>query len=245
MKVTIRETGQEVFLIRDEAVNAALAELDARRSCSHPSSELRRRPTSDGGFQVKRQCLDCGGFIGNSIKQQASHESLPLADMTLSHAHERRFRMEREDLLQKLALQQLSKKTEFIEEYNKYLATPQWQKKRSLVMKRCGGVCEGCGIQPATEVHHLTYKHVYDEFLFELVGVCRMCHDRIHSDDQSLSQGVISESEQSEYELGSECDGCRHDSGDIECCYTGNPKIIERSDEGICGLHKSLFEPLK
>jgi hypothetical protein len=47
-------------------------------------------------------------------------------------------------------------------------------------MKRCGGICEGCGERPVAHIHHLTYEHMGDEFLFELAGVCIPCHHRLH-----------------------------------------------------------------
>lgn len=31
-------------------------------------------------------------------------------------------------------------------------------KNRRIVEERCGGVCEGCGDRPATDVHHRKYK---------------------------------------------------------------------------------------
>ena len=29
---------------------------------------------------------------------------------------------------------------------------------RRIVMERCGGICEGCGQKPATELHHRKYR---------------------------------------------------------------------------------------
>lgn len=52
--------------------------------------------------------------------------------------------------------------------------------KRRKIIDRCNGRCEGCGEAPVAQVHHLTYEHVGDEFLFELVGLCNRCHDRMH-----------------------------------------------------------------
>jgi DnaB-like helicase N terminal domain len=65
--------------------------------------------------------------------------------------------------------------------YQNYLRSDEWRAKRRLVMDRCGGLCEGCRNAPVSEVHHLTYEHVGDELLFELVGLCRECHQRVHS----------------------------------------------------------------
>lgn len=66
--------------------------------------------------------------------------------------------------------------------YNVYLQSPEWRKRRRLVFKRCGGFCEGCGLHPATQVHHLTYEHMGNEFLWELRGICSVCHMRIHDE---------------------------------------------------------------
>ena len=56
-----------------------------------------------------------------------------------------------------------------------------WKKKRGKVLERASGICEGCLEKPATQVHHLSYEHVGDEYLFELVAVCDACHDNLHS----------------------------------------------------------------
>jgi hypothetical protein len=36
-------------------------------------------------------------------------------------------------------------------------------------------------VQPAREVHHRTYQHVGEEFLYELLALCHGCHDRGHA----------------------------------------------------------------
>ena len=59
-----------------------------------------------------------------------------------------------------------------------YLNSVRWRRLRALVLKRAKGLCEGCGEANATEVHHLSYNHIGDEFLWELVAVCRKCHEK-------------------------------------------------------------------
>jgi hypothetical protein len=61
--------------------------------------------------------------------------------------------------------------------------SPRWTALCRLVMARCDRTCEGCGIRPAIQVHHMTYEHLGDEFLWELRGVCRECHERFHGID--------------------------------------------------------------
>jgi 5-methylcytosine-specific restriction endonuclease McrA len=48
------------------------------------------------------------------------------------------------------------------------------------VIERADGLCEGCRSAEAVHVHHLTYKHCGNEFLWELVAICRECHERVH-----------------------------------------------------------------
>ena len=64
--------------------------------------------------------------------------------------------------------------------YADYLRSQEWAERRAKVMERAGHRCEGCRAQPATEVHHLTYQHATQEFLFELVAICGDCHARWH-----------------------------------------------------------------
>lgn len=64
--------------------------------------------------------------------------------------------------------------------YAAYLQSEEWGRRREKVMQRAGGICEGCRDHVATEVHHLTYAHVTQEFLFELVAMCAECHARWH-----------------------------------------------------------------
>jgi hypothetical protein len=78
--------------------------------------------------------------------------------------------------------------------YHAYLASPNWQNKRRLVMERAGNICEfqeqngwykdgpiekRCTKQ-AVHVHHLTYRHIFDEPLSDLQAVCDFHHKLSH-----------------------------------------------------------------
>lgn len=69
-------------------------------------------------------------------------------------------------------------------EHREYLMTPKWQSKREAVIKRAGHHCEGCGIYLGEkgQVHHLNYDNWKDEFLFELIYLCKECHGRVHDE---------------------------------------------------------------
>ncbi len=64
--------------------------------------------------------------------------------------------------------------------YYRYLDSKEWRLKRDLVFQREKGMCQGCGEESIENVHHLTYLHLFDEMLFELVGLCENCHRKCH-----------------------------------------------------------------
>lgn len=66
------------------------------------------------------------------------------------------------------------------EENSDYYASPKWRDKRRLVLARDHYKCQACLKAQAWDVHHLTYDHFGDEFLWELASICRECHERLH-----------------------------------------------------------------
>jgi hypothetical protein len=68
-------------------------------------------------------------------------------------------------------------------EYHKYLQTERWRTKSRTVLQR-DPVCKACGAASSEQAHHLTYDRIYREPLFDLVGVCRPCHARLHRHDE-------------------------------------------------------------
>ena len=62
--------------------------------------------------------------------------------------------------------------------YNQYLASPEWNSKKIRVRARDYGRCQLCRSDSFLDVHHLTYNRVGDEALFDLVTLCRHCHDQ-------------------------------------------------------------------
>lgn len=72
--------------------------------------------------------------------------------------------------------------------YHAYLQSSEWQDKRQRVLERDEHVCRGCGLWPATQVHHLTYQRVGHEMLFDLVAICDRCHDKIHATERDIER---------------------------------------------------------
>lgn len=69
--------------------------------------------------------------------------------------------------------------------YDKYLQSEVWRAKRAAVLDRARGLCEGCRNAKATQVHHLTYDHVFEEPLWDLVASCSACHERVTTLDRA------------------------------------------------------------
>lgn len=69
------------------------------------------------------------------------------------------------------------------EEYTKYLNSPEWKRIRNSVLERDNFRCAVCGTSTGLNVHHITYKNIFNEQenLSDLVTLCRKCHKTIHS----------------------------------------------------------------
>jgi hypothetical protein len=162
--------------------NKIAREAGSSRFCEHLKQELRKKVDKTGKPRLHNQCLDCGAPVGNRVSAKTVSidriETMPLFDEELRsscwRAYNERYAARRQEELDRL-------KKLWKEAYAEYLQTPDWNAKSKLVLIRAQGICEGCHSRPATEAHHTTYDHVGDEFLFELVALCRLCHDRFHA----------------------------------------------------------------
>jgi hypothetical protein len=153
---------------------------------------LVKKKKSNGQFMYVYQCFDCGDY-------NRSHEKKPLNDVPLFNEelfeankqlrHEQ-FEAERKKIEDEWRKKQDEKNAEWWEWYSEYLQTEEWIEKRNKVFERDSYTCQSCLSCHADQVHHLTYKHVGNEPLFDLVSVCFKCHDRITEHDRSLRKST-------------------------------------------------------
>lgn len=149
-------------------------------ACRHDDVELRRRVIASGVVQVWRQCTRCGRALGSIKKASlppAQLASLAPFDEELPNRWHRQWRQRYQELHEK---SRADNDAAWRASYESYMDSPDWQEKRRLVLRRDDRVCQGCGAARATDVHHLTYAHLGHEFLWELVAICRCCHERLH-----------------------------------------------------------------
>ena len=151
-------------------------------NCTHTNAETR---TMSHCNQIKLQCLDCGLSVGSAIR----HASIPPETLATISEFDYEFR----DLMNRRRVDLFRQESESIqiekeaaiqartEKYHTYLKTPKWREKRSRVIDRENGICQGCRMNRIQEVHHLTYDNCGDELLFQLVGLCSDCHSKAHN----------------------------------------------------------------
>jgi hypothetical protein len=234
------KTGRHVRLSHELDLEHSQAVSRFRLACDHPKHERR----ADGNAEVD-QCLVCGARFGGAYKRSPGFAGLPKFD---------REARERWELAQNAARNSVD--AEFIArqaaldaalpdgpgesdfQYAAYLRTPEWQRRRALVLHRAGGTCEGCLSAPATEVHHRIYDRVGNELLFDLVAVCRKCHLRAHPEHAELEEF---------YEDYSECANCRFGDGEggTYCLKFETPVFKAFSAGGGCSPPGSAREGLR
>lgn len=178
------DDGRNVRLIADVDLQADHAAWLAE-ACKH-SQQFTGKTVNAGGVEVfKRYCKTCG----IATTQALPYRSVEGTTVTLIDATKReklidKYVKYRRDGLDEIAARAANRTQPTARaEYADYLNSAEWRERRDAVMDRCDGICEGCRKQSASDVHHLTYKHIGNEFLFELVGLCRDCHTRWHEQD--------------------------------------------------------------
>ena len=152
-----------------------------RFECPHGQTELRKRVVRGGAVQYVHQCQRCGESQRQPVAKAKALQACggvepPPFDTLLLESWEHRRNESAANISAKFS------RNAFFAEYDEYLASPAWARRRQLVLNRAHGKCEGCGERPPVQVHHLTYAHVTHEFLFELVALCGECHDRLHEE---------------------------------------------------------------
>lgn len=167
----------------------ALAALAKKFECAHSEVKMRRRTVRGGAIQHVYQCQRCGKATSNPVRKERAIELsedgvLVPFDERLLRDYDNSYHAEVEKIIGDFDSRDEFNRAQFFERYDKYLRSPEWRAKRQQVFERAHGMCEGCATAKATQVHHLSYAHVGNEFLFELVAICDQCHERLHADEE-------------------------------------------------------------
>jgi hypothetical protein len=152
--------------------------------CKCREIRIVRKRQSNGVEVYVKQCQECGSNKGAVKKTSAdilhAHE-IGIWDETLRARWNERMHEYYDERRRAWDARRIGS-AEWWNQYTWYLESEAWKHLRTRVLARDDYTCQGCGLRRATQVHHLTYIHVTQEFLFELVSVCDACHHRIHPD---------------------------------------------------------------
>ena len=78
--------------------------------------------------------------------------------------------------------------------YLDYLLTNEWKQRRIGCIKQHGGKCAVCGSGKRLHVNHLTYEHIFNEPLEDLMALCGVHHEAIEravKNDQIIRTGDV------------------------------------------------------
>lgn len=173
----------DTFIFCQLCINGRVEEI--KECCVKPDKVFVNLPRVDGAPTKREFCKNCGNTSG-MIKMSPSNEWQNLPVLTSEQKetlHEARYQKRKafyEFLRQKRAEYFEKNKEEFTRNYHAHLKTSEWKVRRDKVLERDNFVCMGCMKNKATEVHHLTYDHVFNEPLFDLVSICEECHKNVH-----------------------------------------------------------------
>jgi hypothetical protein len=155
--------------------------------CFSPDINPVKIQMQGGGIQIRQQCNTCGYSFGLALKKTDYDLSkLKFRDDNKQKEFYEKIQIERAEFLK---ICEDFKKQNFTIEikfpgYSEYMLSDEWQRKRELVFKRDNYICQACLTNKAVQVHHISYRHVFNEPLFELTSVCINCHDSITNMDR-------------------------------------------------------------
>jgi 5-methylcytosine-specific restriction endonuclease McrA len=150
-------------------------QVKAEVACDHPHTEIRYITQSNNVKAYKRQCLLCGQATSSALPyaKVSNKENVPPFDEQMRDRYHKKRNARRQELTRASWQGRQA-------QYYEYLQSTQWREKSRAVLQRDGYTCQACLHRNATQAHHITYEHIYDEPLFDLVSVCTTCHDRLH-----------------------------------------------------------------
>ena len=147
--------------------------LETYVPCAHVSRTPVFSNASNGVRMWRLQCDQCGGgMLGLKKTDPLCAKAIPKRE----HPVELQWREREAELARKRQVEQ----DEWWGRSRAYLKSPEWIKRRRLVIERENGLCEGCRLQPGAHVHHKTYARFGQELLIDLALLCEDCHAIVH-----------------------------------------------------------------
>jgi len=159
--------------------------------CNYVDIQTMQVATANG-FSYRNICQNCYSTIATIKKTDKPIGKL--IDISLDELNNRKYGTNKNiiygELLNLKNEFNKNKESAFWLSYSEYLKSDKWQLKRKKVLERDKYICQACLTNKAEQAHHLTYKNVFDEPLFQLTSVCIRCHDKLHEIDKKNRYGL-------------------------------------------------------
>lgn len=170
--------------------------------CEEPNLGLRKVKLSNGTIQVKHQCKKCGNSAGCAVKYKNTNidiNAIEWFDDDLKSRVEQERELIRINFWEQFNAGRSAYHERQSEKWHQdtqerrriYFASAAWKLKRMKVFERDQYMCQSCFNTKATEVHHLNYDHFGNEPLFDLISICRYCHQQVTNMDKNLDYNAI------------------------------------------------------
>lgn len=154
-------------------------ELKLADCCDNPSLVQIKKQTSNGGYQLRKQCLNCGFTTKNSDSAKGVDLSTVKAfNSELYDLRETEINQYRKKIKEFQLTKSDVRHKAWSNSHSTHLQTFEWSELRQLVLKRDEYTCQCCLKNKATEVHHRSYRHIGKEPAYELISLCRDCHQK-------------------------------------------------------------------
>lgn len=151
--------------------------------CPHSDVEVRKKTDRTGRIMLAKQCLQCGQPQSTYLSRNGIDlNAIKPWDVDLQNDY---WKKRSAESAARWQAEKDEKDRAWWARYHAYVNVnnPKWVAKRNAVFARDNYVCtakmERC-TGTADHAHHLTYKNLENEPLFELATVCRRCHEQIH-----------------------------------------------------------------
>lgn len=162
----------ETFMPLVDIISMDTFNDNGRPQCSCSNQQHSKRVLKDGRTIFGMHCMNCGRW---TPKSKSAFDKLPTIffDETIRVQFQKRLENFHRSKSEK-------NRSEWFAAYSTYLSSQKWKEKRIAVLERDNYLCQGCRNQKASQVHHLSYKNVGNEFLSELISLCSECHSKLH-----------------------------------------------------------------
>lgn len=147
--------------------------------CVHPEGKQRftRLVDSAGREHMRLQCRECGKLVKPLKRDDVPADAIVLPwDGGIANRRWQRMESAYRDAS---AIHRQKEQSLWHDYYTAYLESARWLSLRARVFAR-RGVCECCGVAPASDCHHLTYARLGAEKLSDMAALCDRCHKSQH-----------------------------------------------------------------